>query len=79
VLLPGRAELPAARERDPPSAGLLTRSPRLPNVRRAIVPSLSDPLKKKLRKKAKKAKRRELEKAIERNGHHAREKKKRKR
>jgi hypothetical protein len=32
-------------------------------------------LQKKLRKKAKKAKRRQLEKAVERNGHHAREKK----
>jgi hypothetical protein len=36
---------------------------------------MSDPLKKKLRKRAKKAQRRALEKAIERDGHHAREKK----
>jgi hypothetical protein len=34
-------------------------------------------LRKKLRKKAKKAKRRQLGKAVERDGHHAREKKKR--
>ena len=35
---------------------------------------LSDPLNKKLRKNAKKAKQRQLQKAIERNGHHAWEK-----
>jgi hypothetical protein len=38
---------------------------------------LNDPLKKRLRKKAKKAKRRQLEQAVEKNGHHVREKKKR--
>jgi hypothetical protein len=36
---------------------------------------MSDPLKKKLRKKAKKAQRRAVESALEENGHHAREKK----
>jgi hypothetical protein len=36
---------------------------------------MSDPLKKKLRKKGKKAQRHAVEKASERNGHHSREKK----
>jgi hypothetical protein len=36
---------------------------------------MSDPLKKKLRKKAKKAQRRAVEKALVENGHHANEKK----
>jgi hypothetical protein len=35
---------------------------------------MSDPLKKKLRKKAKKAQRRKLENALEANGRHEREK-----
>jgi hypothetical protein len=36
---------------------------------------MSDPLKKKLRKKAKKAQRHAVEKALEPNGHHSHEKK----
>jgi hypothetical protein len=36
---------------------------------------MSDPLKQKLRKKAKKAQRRTIAKPLERDGHHAREKK----
>ena len=36
---------------------------------------MSDPLKKKLRKKAKKKQRRAVEKALEPNGHHSHEKK----
>jgi hypothetical protein len=40
---------------------------------------MTDPDKKKRRKKAKKAQRRALEKAVEADGHHAKEKKKGKR
>jgi hypothetical protein len=39
---------------------------------------MSDSLTKKLRKKAKKARRRAIEKALEANGHHSREKRARK-
>jgi len=39
---------------------------------------MSDPLKKKLRKKAKKSQRRALDNALEVNGHHSREKKSKK-
>jgi hypothetical protein len=39
---------------------------------------MSDPLKKKLRKKAKKAQRRVLEDVLDQNGHHRREKRARK-
>jgi hypothetical protein len=39
---------------------------------------MSDPLRKKLRKKAKKAQRGALDKALEADGHHSREKKRKK-